>query len=299
MTLRHLRIYQEVCKTLSMTKAAENLDLAQPAVSSAIKELETYYDTTLFERTNRRLFMTDAGQQLLSYTNVILTQVNEVRDILRDKNRFNQLKIGSSVAFGYSAMSPLMQAFQKKHPDIPVYIEIENAQIIEKNLLNYKLDIGLMDTPSHDSDFVSIQIASDPVIVVAAADYPIPSAIDPYDVKDYPLLLREPGSSSHRVVDRLQNMTGISMNIVMESVIHKCLLDACIGGMGILFVSRTIAMPLIKRGLLKEVHLTNMKFDRKYFFVYRKSRYISNSMKAFLQFIQDSAKDIDTYFDGY
>lgn len=297
MTLRHLEIYAEVCKTLSMTKAAENLDLAQPAVSNVIKELEKYYETKLFDRISRKLYITDAGQQLLFYTNNILAQINESRDVLRDQNRYTQVRIGASVAFGFSAMSPLMKAFRKNHPEIPLYIEIQNAHMVEQDLLNYKLDIGLMDTPSHHNDFISIPIASDPIIVVAAADHPIDTNIDAFALKDEPLLVREPGSSSHRAVEKLQNMIGNKMNIVMESVIHKCLLDACINGMGVLFVSKTIAKPHIDAGLLKEIHLSSVHFDRKYYFVYRKTKYLSNSMRSFLQFIQNSLENIDSYFN--
>ena len=65
MTLRHLRIFSEVCRQESITLAAERMNMAQPAVSYAIRELESYYGTKLFERMNRRLYITESGEQLL------------------------------------------------------------------------------------------------------------------------------------------------------------------------------------------------------------------------------------------
>ena len=65
MTLRHLRIFSEVCRQESITLAAESMNMAQPAVSYAIRELESYYGTKLFERMNRRLYITESGEQLL------------------------------------------------------------------------------------------------------------------------------------------------------------------------------------------------------------------------------------------
>ena len=61
MTLKHLRIFAEVCRMESITEAARNLNMAQPAVSNAIRELETFYQVKLFERMNRRLYITNAG----------------------------------------------------------------------------------------------------------------------------------------------------------------------------------------------------------------------------------------------
>lgn len=66
MTLRHFHIFSTVCKKESITKAAEELNMAQPAVSFAIRELESYYGTKLFERMNRRLYITDAGNNFWS-----------------------------------------------------------------------------------------------------------------------------------------------------------------------------------------------------------------------------------------
>ena len=79
MTLRHFHIFSTVCKKESITKAAEELNMAQPAVSFAIRELESYYGTKLFERMNRRLYITDAGKQLLVYADSVLAQCKEAK----------------------------------------------------------------------------------------------------------------------------------------------------------------------------------------------------------------------------
>ena len=68
----------------SITEAAKNLNMAQPAVSNAIRELEAFYQVKLFERMNRRLYITNAGEYLRGYADSILTQFEESRDILQD-----------------------------------------------------------------------------------------------------------------------------------------------------------------------------------------------------------------------
>ena len=97
MTLKHLRIFAEVCRMESITEAAKNLNMAQPAVSNAIRELEAFYQVKLFERMNRRLYITNAGEYLRGYADSILTQFEESRDILQDIAASTRIRIGSNV----------------------------------------------------------------------------------------------------------------------------------------------------------------------------------------------------------
>ena len=84
MTLRHLEIFSAVCAQESFTRAAEQLNMAQPAVSLAIRELETFYAVRLFERMNRRVYLTEAGRTLRQYADTVLSQFQESVEILRE-----------------------------------------------------------------------------------------------------------------------------------------------------------------------------------------------------------------------
>ena len=77
MTLRHLEVFRAVCARESITLAAEHLNMTQPAVSLAVKELEAFYGVQLLERMNRRIYITDAGRSLLQYADAVLTQFEE------------------------------------------------------------------------------------------------------------------------------------------------------------------------------------------------------------------------------
>ena len=84
MTLRHLEIFSTVCAQGSFTRAAEKLNMAQPAVSLAIRELEVFYNVRLFERMNRRVYLTEAGRTLWQYADTVLSQFQESVEVLRD-----------------------------------------------------------------------------------------------------------------------------------------------------------------------------------------------------------------------
>lgn len=83
MTLRHLEIFRAVCARESITLAAEHLNMTQPAVSLAVKELEAFYGVQLLERMNRRIYITDAGRSLLQYADAVLSQFEESVRVLR------------------------------------------------------------------------------------------------------------------------------------------------------------------------------------------------------------------------
>ena len=151
MTLRHFHIFSTVCKKESITKAAEELNMAQPAVSFAIRELESYYGTKLFERMNRRLYITDAGKQLLVYADSVLAQCNEAKDVLSDINAMTQIRLGANVSVGNSWLQNCIDGFEKIHPEIPIYTSVQNSSQLEKQLLYNNLDFAFMDEPKEES----------------------------------------------------------------------------------------------------------------------------------------------------
>ena len=118
MTIRHLTIFSEVCHLNSITKAAERLNMSQPAVSSAIRELETYYQTKLFERMNRRLYLTEPGQYLLQHADSVLAQLDEAKEYLSDIASATQIRIGSNVSFGESHLADGLPERIPGHPGL-------------------------------------------------------------------------------------------------------------------------------------------------------------------------------------
>ena len=97
MTLRHLTIFRAVCQTESITLAAEHLNMTQPAVSLAVRELEDFYGVQLFERMNRRIYITEAGRTLLQYADKILSQYAESVQVLQEARHRGSCRFGVHV----------------------------------------------------------------------------------------------------------------------------------------------------------------------------------------------------------
>lgn len=305
MTLRHLRIFSEVCKKESITKAAETLNMAQPSVSNSIRELESFYGVKLFERMNRRLYLTSAGETLLHYAHSILSQCDEAKDILQDVSSASRIRIGSNISYGTSFLPSVLADFISIHPELPVYTLIDNSKRIEEALLHNELDFAIVDNLVSSAYFQQKKIMSEEMIAVCSPDFPFlhnflnhtanrPSLIkNPFPVislKDFdtiPLLLRESGSGSREFIQIEFHKKGIKPLIAMESISPQALVNFCLKGLGVLILPSSFLMPYIEDRRLVSLTISDASFHRNYYLIYHNSKYLTKGMKYFLQYLTD------------
>lgn len=284
MTLRHLEIFVEVRRRGSITKAADSLNMAQPAVSRVIRELEGYYGVRLFERMNRKLYITEAGEQLFSYADAIISQYYEARDVLQDRELTAKLRIGSNVSCAQKLMPELLRQFVKKYPEIPVSIKVANSQEIEKELLLNELDFGFIDVPLQPESFISHKIREDTVRIVCAEDYPIGGKVTFEQFKRHPLLVRETGSGSRQILEQWFAMEGERPNIMMESSDLYSLQEICRSGFGLLILTESMAGEWAGGDAFRTVEVCGSHAKRSYCLVYHKSKYLTRSMRYFKEY---------------
>lgn len=309
MTLKHLRIFAEVCRMESITEAARNLNMAQPAVSNAIRELETFYQVKLFERMNRRLYITNAGEYLRGYADSILTQFEESRDILQDIAASTRIRIGSNVSFGANYLPKIISNFQSIHPEIPLFTMIQNSSHIEDCLLHNELDFAIVDNLSSHAGIRQTLIKEESMVALCSPNFSFLPAFSStflhshhthdksdsfrqlspelsiQDFEKIPLLVREPGSGCRDMLDKRFHQYGIQPKISLESVSTQALLEFCLHGQGVLFLPKAQALDYITSGKLLEIHVTDAEFKRYYYFIYHQKKYLTKSMKYFLDFM--------------
>ena len=138
MTLRHLTIFRAVCQTESITLAAEHLNMTQPAVSLAVRELEDFYGVQLFERMNRRIYITEAGRTLLQYADTILSQYAESVQVLQEARHRGSCRFGVHVTFGETVLPSLLRRLAEQLPYITVRAFVTNTRENEEMLLREK-----------------------------------------------------------------------------------------------------------------------------------------------------------------
>ena len=288
MTIRHLQIFIEVYRTGSVTKAAERLHLSQPAVSNAIKELETYYGVMLFERMNRKIYITKAGLLLWQYANSILSQLEEVREIIRDEESTSGIRIGSNVAFGSLYLPAILSDFCKKYPDIPIFTRIENSSRMEKAVLHNELDFAIVDTPANAVLFHILPLCTEEMYLVYSPSCKAlanqkSEEISLREAVRLPMLLREEGSGSRNIIQKMFMQTGGKPIIISESASTKALISLCLLGQGVLLLPDRLAAPYLESGQLRRLKVKDFNMTRSFVLIYHQSKYLTRSMQHFLK----------------
>lgn len=135
MTLRHMKIFVSVYQNNGITRASEELHLAQPSVSLAIRELEDYYGIRLFDRISRRLYVTEQGKMFYDYALHIVSLFDEMELGIRNWEHMGTLRIGSSITIGNFLLPGLIKKFTTAHPNMNVKASVHNSSYIEESIL--------------------------------------------------------------------------------------------------------------------------------------------------------------------
>lgn len=200
-----LQVFYTVAKRLNFTRAANELFITQPAVTKHIKELESQFKVSLFERSgNKKIILTPAGETLLQYTTQLFNVYRELEydmNILVNKHN-GVLHIGASTTVAQYIIPPVLAQFHKKFKDIQVLLITGNTEDIEQALLNKTIEIGIIEGISRNPQIKYEEYLKDELVLVSAVKNPLitKSTIKPEELKNYPLLLREPGSGTLDVI---------------------------------------------------------------------------------------------------
>ena len=128
-----------------MSVAANRLYLTQPTVSQAIRDMEDHYQAQLFERSHKKLFITQEGKQLL---NLALMTVGNFDNLELSMRRFQErmpLRVGSSLTVGTCLMSSVISDLERSHPEMDIYSFVSNTEEIEQKLLRRELDVAVVE----------------------------------------------------------------------------------------------------------------------------------------------------------
>lgn len=290
MTIRHIIIFRTVCENgYNFTKAAEALHMTQPAVSLAMKELEQYYGVHLFDRIGRRLQITDVGKHFLQYSIHISDLFSDMETGLRDWDSKGILRIGASITIGSQFLPGYVKAFSEVCPGIDVRVTIEQSERLEQKILANELDFALIEGVVHDSRIVSEAYMEDRLSVICAADqgWTQGQIISVEDFQKQRFLLREKGSGTREVFDRVTAQAGIHIVPVWEAMSTTALVNATINGLGISVLPHRMILSAWRQGLIYTVQVEGLSFSRNFHIIRHKDKFLTASAERFIALCRD------------
>ena len=285
MTLRHMIIFRTVCESdYNSTKAADQLHMTQPAISLAIKELEQYYGVRLFDRIGRRLKITDSGKLFLQYAIHITDLFDDMETGLRDWDSKGILRVGASITIGSQFMPGYVKAYSEICPGIDVRVVVEQSDTLEHKILTNALDFALIEGIPRDPRIVAEAYMQDQLSVLCSADkgWKQGQTISRQEFKKQRLLLREKGSGTRDVFDRVTAQAGIHITPAWEAMSTSTLINAAITGLGIAVLPSRMIQPALDSGQIITVNVEGLDFKRNFYIIRHKDKFLMPSAEKFI-----------------
>lgn len=233
-TLRQLQVFLKITQTLSITKAAEELHLSQPAVSIQLKNLQDQFDIPLTEVVGRKVYVTDFGHEIARAAEVILNEVNAIdyKTHAHKGQLTGRLKI-SVVSTGKYVMPYFLAEFLKQHPGIELLMDVTNKTKVIESLEKNEVDFSLVSVLPENIKTEGVKLMQNKLFVVANTENKY--RIKPYDFSIFeklPLIYREQGSGTRLVMERFIEEQQLPVRKKMELTTNEAVKQAVIAGLG-------------------------------------------------------------------
>ena len=285
MTLRHMKIFVVVCQENSITLASKKLYISQPAISTAIKEMENYYGVKLFDRLSRKIYLTEVGKTVLSYALHITSLFDELETTIKDSDTIGTLRIGSSITIGTHLMPNYIKLFSSKYPDIQTFVTINNSDAIEQLVLDNKLDFALIEGMVHSDNLISKSFLSDELIVVCALNNPLlkKEIVSIKDLETQYFLMREKSSGTRKIADSVLLLHGLTTIPIWESASTGAIINGVSYGIGISILPLRLVQNFIEEGKIRKLNVVDINLKRQFYIIYHKNKFLTTASIEFLK----------------
>lgn len=285
MDLRHLQVFTAVVDTGSFTAAAEQLHIAQSAVSIAVKKLEQSLGLTLFDRTERRPRLTAEGELLIQRARQLLADFEQTRQqMLELKGRQRgTVRLGTSAMLGSYYLPGKIHAFRARHPQISFEVTGEGTNSAQARLLSGEIDMAVINLLDVAPELEVYPLVTEPVVACMALDHPLATrkAIGFAEFARQPLVLYGGGYYLRELVNTQCRRLDLSPDILLETNLLRLMTETILSqqALGIVLGRLTDHEPA-----LTAVPFTE-KFSLELGIAWRKGRYLSLANRAFADFL--------------
>ncbi len=289
----------KVAEKRSLSAAARELFLTQPAVSKQIQTLEEFYGVQLLDRSGRRIRLTEAGEILYRHSLDIIRIMEGINDSLSrasDGVR-GRLLIGASTVPGHYILPSYVGRFKKYYPDVKIALEIGDSAAMVDKLLEQKLDIAVVGAPVKNRKLISQLFVKDELKLIVPRNHAFASrkTVPVAQIMEENLVWRVRGSGTRAVSeDRLAEF-GVNLeklNVVLELGSTEAVITAVEEGLGIAMVSNWAIKKSEELGRICSLDLEDLDLHRNLYIVYPRQKIYSRAVQVFLQQILEPAPPV-------
>jgi DNA-binding transcriptional LysR family regulator len=287
-TLRQLRVFAAAARHMNFSRAAEELHLSQPAVSTQIKEFAAGVGLPLFERIGRSTYLTPAGEEMLQCARAITQRLKEAEDALAQLKGVTGGRLNVAVISAGDYFFPrVLAAFGAGHPGVTFNLTVHNREGLLRQLKDNLTDLAVMVRPPADMDVVAVPFAPHPYVIIAAPDHPLAGArqIPRAALNRERFLLREQGSDTWNSMREVFGRQFSRLNVAMQIHSTETIKQAVVAGMGIAFLSaHTIGLDL-RAGNLVVLEVQDFPAMLHWYLVHNRTKRLPPVAAVFKEFL--------------
>jgi LysR family transcriptional regulator for metE and metH len=290
--IRHLRLVAAIAETGSVTRAGNRLHLTQSALSHQLRDAEEQLGAPLFERKNRQMALTAAGERLLQSARAVLEELERAEKEIREGNGTDAakgvLRLSTECCTVYHWLPARLKLFQRKFPAVEFQLEIEATDNPFEALLEGKLDLAIVCTPIRDRRIRYTPLFEDEMVVIVPPEHRLAgkSYVAAADLADETLFLIPPKEDSLVLMNVLAP-AGVSPRRVQQVTLTEAIIEMVSGGLGVAALPKWAVAPQLASGDLIGLPLTEQGFRRTWSAAQLRNKHAPAYLEEFIRLLRE------------
>ena len=296
-TLRQLKVFESVARHRSFSRAAEELHLTQPAVSTQVRKLEDHAGLPLFEQLGKKIHLTPAGAQMLQSSREIIQKFQEAEEAMAQYKGVSGGRLNVSVISAGDYFFPrLLVEFAQRHPGVTLNLGVCNREELLAQMEANLTDLAVMVRPPADADMVAEPFAPHPYVVVASPSHPLAGKkrIPVARLAGESFIVREKGSDTWNSMQDAFGERLAELTITMQIKSMETIKQAVMAGMGLSFLSAHTVSRELREKSIAALDVQGFPLMLNWSVVHRRTKRLPPVAQAFKAFLlKDGAKLIE------
>jgi DNA-binding transcriptional LysR family regulator len=268
--------------------------LTQPGISKHIKQMEAYFGVPLFDRSSKKVALTQPGEILFEATQEIMATIDIAERRIDDLKgmRGGRLRVGSSFPVGVYILPRVLATFRKRYPGVELALEIVVSDAIGPKLLANEIDLGLVSSELHDPRLTARPFFHDEMVVIVPSSHPwaAKARIQARDLTRETVILAARGAGTRTVMEERLGAKGIVLPNVLDFGNLEGVKHAVEAGLGVSVQAGSVVQREVAGGSLCAVKLSGIRTDIEFFYAWRKNAHLTHAAQALVGLLKSTER---------
>jgi DNA-binding transcriptional LysR family regulator len=290
-TLHQLQIFVRLSRTLSVTRAAEELNMSQPAVSIQLKNFQASFAIPLTEFVHKRIYLTEFGRTVAAKAEEVLRSTEGINQCLAvyQGEITGPLRI-STVSTGKYIAPYLLAPYIKQHPSVDISLNVSNKSQVLTELTANEIDLALVSLKPEMR--LEEYVLMENEFVLVGSKPPVSAELwSPDRLGDVPILFREPGSATRQIMERYLQHHGVMTKRSLELTSNEAIKQSIMAGLGYSIMPKVSVLTALEQGWLFIQPIRGLPIKNQWSFIWPEGKKLSPQAQAFLDNVHEHAHD--------